>query len=160
MMFFLWGVFRGKRVNCLQEVSGSSKKFSGAQDLPTAIMSLPENICSVVQIDNTVPTCNRSSDVASDARFLIDLPCLSSTETINGGTKVISHLQKDICSKLTMEQPEYRLDFNSLPPIPKSPMHSWPEIRSTSTSLVMLISFTFAQVSKPKYLHLFSVYVG
>lgn len=115
MMFFLWGVFRGKRTNCLQEVSGSSKKLSDAQNMPTAIMSVPENICSLAQIDKNVSAYARYSDVASDTRFSIDLPRLSSTETINGNTKVMSHLQNGILPTLTSKQPEHRLDFSSSP---------------------------------------------
>lgn len=136
-MFFLWGVFRGKRVNCLQQVPGSPKKFSSPQDFPTAIMSLSENICSPVPIDSAEPKCNRACNVASDAHASIDLPW-SSTETINGDsdTKVVSLPQNGKCAKLTVERPENRLDCNLLPNFQTSSQHS----RSTTSSLVMLIS--------------------
>lgn len=46
MLFFLWGVFRGKKANCLQDLPESLKQFYAPRDIPPPIMSLPDNRCS------------------------------------------------------------------------------------------------------------------
>ncbi|KAL7003832.1 hypothetical protein U1Q18_004975, partial [Sarracenia purpurea var. burkii] len=66
MLYFLWGVFRGKTVNCLQDVSVSP------------------SICSLRPIYGDLPTCSKACNVAlgSEHPASMDSPCLSS-ETIN-----------------------------------------------------------------------------
>ncbi|GMP70925.1 hypothetical protein CsSME_00029550 [Camellia sinensis var. sinensis] len=85
MLFFLWGVFRGKKVNYLQNVSGSPKKYFIHRDMPTAIMSPPENTGLLGPIDGNLPMFSKACNVALSSKCpaLMESPCLSS-DTING----------------------------------------------------------------------------
>ncbi|KAL0403358.1 UNVERIFIED_CONTAM: hypothetical protein Sradi_1976600 [Sesamum radiatum] len=47
MLFFLWGVFRGKKESCLQKMPESLNQCCAPRDIPPPIMSLPENRCSL-----------------------------------------------------------------------------------------------------------------
>ncbi|GER50508.1 RING/FYVE/PHD zinc finger-related protein [Striga asiatica] len=47
MLYFLWGVFRGKKESCLRQMPKSPNQFSAPRNIPTPIMSLPENRCSL-----------------------------------------------------------------------------------------------------------------
>lgn len=125
MMFFLWGVFKEKRVDCQQQGNGSWMKVS-SQDIPKAIMSLPESILSLVPIDKELVS---HMDVVSDAPA--DLPHLLTTGT-SCGTDSLPAFQKVTCSNLTVEQPEYILEGNLLSSIPKCLPQSWPAVRSTA----------------------------
>ncbi|CAA0817153.1 RING/FYVE/PHD zinc finger superfamily protein [Striga hermonthica] len=49
MLFFLWGVFRGKD-SCLQLMPVSPNQFCTPQSIPPPIMSLPESRCSFIPI--------------------------------------------------------------------------------------------------------------
>ncbi|CAI9755296.1 unnamed protein product [Fraxinus pennsylvanica] len=53
MLFFLWGVFRGKKENG-SHLPGSSRQFCTPPDIPPAIMPLPENRCSLGPIAKDV----------------------------------------------------------------------------------------------------------
>ncbi|KAL8148550.1 hypothetical protein AgCh_005788 [Apium graveolens] len=126
MMFFLWGVFKEKRVDCQQQRNGPWFKVSNPQDIPKAIMSSPESILSIVPIDKEELVSHM--DVVSDA--LANLPCLLTAGT-NCGTDSLPASQKFTCSNLTVEQPEYKLEGNLLSSIPKCLSQSCPEVRST-----------------------------
>ncbi|KAK1392085.1 PHD-type domain-containing protein [Heracleum sosnowskyi] len=60
MMFFLWGVFRGKRNSCSKQVLGSPKKIASSRDLSIASMSSTENISSLLSVEKDLPTCNKA----------------------------------------------------------------------------------------------------
>ncbi|KAL6501029.1 hypothetical protein OROHE_025226 [Orobanche hederae] len=47
MLFFLWGVFRGKKESCLQSMPESLNQFRAPRSIPPPIMSLPEIRCSL-----------------------------------------------------------------------------------------------------------------
>ncbi|GFQ03472.1 tyrosine-protein kinase baz1b [Phtheirospermum japonicum] len=48
MLFFLWGVFRGKKESCLQQqMPQSLNQICVPRNIPSPIMSLPENRCSL-----------------------------------------------------------------------------------------------------------------
>ncbi|XP_051132998.1 uncharacterized protein LOC127252732 [Andrographis paniculata] len=55
MLFFLWGVFRGKKANCLQHMPESLKQIGAPQDIPPPVMSLPDNRCSQRPITEELP---------------------------------------------------------------------------------------------------------
>lgn len=125
MMFFLWGVFKGKTVDCQRQVTGPWMKVSGP-DLPTAIMSSPENIISHVPIDKEELVSHM--DVVSDSLAHL-LPLLPAKTCC--GTNPSPAFPKVTCPNLIVEQPEYILEWNLLPSNPKCPPQSWPEVRST-----------------------------
>ncbi|CAK9166009.1 unnamed protein product [Ilex paraguariensis] len=136
MLFFLWGVFRGKRASCLQHMPGSTEQFSCPQDISMATISLPENTCSLGPIDNSSSACDGACnvDVASEAHASIALPCLS--EGINGDcdTKVSSLVTKDECIQIVVEQQEFRLDSDPLSTIQSSSAHLCPGLGSICIS--------------------------
>lgn len=55
MLFFLWGVFRTKRLHG----PDSSKNLN----IPTAVMTLSENLCSPKRIDEESSACGRNSNL-------------------------------------------------------------------------------------------------
>ncbi|KAK1399336.1 hypothetical protein POM88_009199 [Heracleum sosnowskyi] len=129
MMFFLWGVFKEKRVACQQQGNGSWMKVSSPHDIPKAIMSSPESILSLVPIDKEELVSHM--EVVSDA--LANLPHLLTAGT-SCETDSLPAFQKVTCSNLTVEQPEHILECNSLSSIPKCLSQSWPEVGSTPGS--------------------------
>lgn len=149
MMFFLWGVFKGRRLNCSEQTSGSSKvvcipslnTVPEDDDIPSIAMTSSENTCSPERMAKDVNTCDRSCDVdlSSMAPALVDIPFVSSSETVNGNhnTKTPSCDDKCLGSQEKMEQQETKLDVHFLSRIPTGSSQLCPEVRCTSTSLVM-----------------------
>lgn len=95
MLFFLWGVFRGKKENC-SHLPESSKQFSTPPDIPPAIMSLTENGCSLGPIAKDVSACDdvvQTPEVSASGK----LWSLLSSKVVNGDcdTKVRSVDQLD-----------------------------------------------------------------
>ncbi|XP_059625095.1 protein PARALOG OF AIPP2-like isoform X2 [Cornus florida] len=115
-MFFLWGVFRAKRVNCSQRVPGSPNKFFIPRDVPSAIMSLPDNICSLGPIDKKFSAHEKSCDVAlaSKAPASRELSCLSSETNGDCVIEVSSFNLKGQCAQANVGQQDCRLDSASL----------------------------------------------
>ncbi|MCD7455745.1 hypothetical protein HAX54_029422 [Datura stramonium] len=61
MMFFLWGVFRVKKVSCMQHMQATGKSSLVPQDIPKSVMPFPESIRSLGPIEN-VSSGNVSMD--------------------------------------------------------------------------------------------------
>lgn len=141
MLFFLWGVFRARRVNCLDHIPNSSKKLdiptSNAvtlgNDIPSAVMSYSENLCSLRHIDES-SECDRIHNAVllesnSPASF-------KSPETINGdlNSKVSSLEPLFSGFQAKSEHQDGRLDSHSLARIPRSSAQLCPELGYTHTS--------------------------
>lgn len=130
MMFFLWGVFKGRRLNCLEQTSGPSKvvcipslnMVPEDDDIPSTAMTSSENICSPEGMAKDVSTCDRSCnvDLSSTAPALVDLPFPTSSETVNGDhdTKLPSHDDKCLGRQAKLEQQETKLDVHFLSSTP------------------------------------------
>ncbi|KAK4403774.1 hypothetical protein Sango_0746000 [Sesamum angolense] len=67
MLFFLWGVFRGKKESCLQMMPESLNQCCAPRDIPPPIMSLPENRCSLGPITEDLL-------VSEDAAPVLEVP--------------------------------------------------------------------------------------
>ncbi|KAL0452282.1 UNVERIFIED_CONTAM: hypothetical protein Slati_1206300 [Sesamum latifolium] len=67
MLFFLWGVFRGKKESCLQKMPESLNQCCAPRDIPPPIMSLPENRCSLGPITEDLL-------VSEDAAPVLEVP--------------------------------------------------------------------------------------
>ncbi|XP_011084637.1 uncharacterized protein LOC105166844 [Sesamum indicum] len=67
MLFFLWGVFRGKKESCLQKMPESLNQCCAPRDIPPPIMSLPENRCSLGPITEDLLA-------SEDASPVLDMP--------------------------------------------------------------------------------------
>lgn len=116
-LYFLWGVFRGKKAHSLQDLSGSSMKYSSPRDLNTATISLPESICPI------------------DGPALMESPILSAQTMKEGFDINASSLdRKGECARVNAGL-DYRLDATSLPRMQSTNAVSLQETRCTSTPL-------------------------
>ncbi|KAF1001935.1 ASI1-immunoprecipitated protein 2-like isoform X2 [Apium graveolens] len=151
MMFFLWGVFRGKRNNCSKQVLGSPKKVASSRDLSIASMSSTENISSLLSVEKDLPTCNTAQKVASDDNSMINLQCLPATKTKNGDSdsKAVSDFQQNDCANSTKEQGS-ELDCKSLPTNQMEPSQAWQDTKSRSTFLEGPVDQDCKVVKEPK----------
>ncbi|KAK4436126.1 hypothetical protein Salat_0776300 [Sesamum alatum] len=75
MLFFLWGVFRGKKDSCLQKMPESVNQCSAPLDIPPPIMSLPENRCSLGPITDDVL-------VSEDAAPVLEVPASEELQSL------------------------------------------------------------------------------
>ncbi|XP_062147410.1 ASI1-immunoprecipitated protein 2 isoform X4 [Alnus glutinosa] len=137
MLFFLWGVFRGKRVNCID----SSKKLHIPslnvvpldKDIPPAVMTLSENLCSPRRIDEELPTCDRActmvltSNVPNQMHVTVSGGCDSNKTSLE---QTSSGYQEDL------EQQDSRLDSKSISKIGTSTAQVSQAMRRGSSSLV------------------------
>uniref|UniRef100_A0A5B7AJ90 PHD-type domain-containing protein n=1 Tax=Davidia involucrata TaxID=16924 RepID=A0A5B7AJ90_DAVIN len=137
MLLFLWGVFRGKRMNCSQPVSGSPKDICLPRDIPTAIMSLPENICSVEPVDMDFSARDRSCNVAlaSEVPAAMEIPCLPSEINGDCDIKVSSLDSESHFGQANVGWQDCRLDSTSLSRIQKSSGKLCPGMGCSSTPL-------------------------
>ncbi|XP_057970025.1 uncharacterized protein LOC131159286 isoform X2 [Malania oleifera] len=148
MLFFLWGVFRGRRVKCLDHTSGSLNKLHipslnavpHDKDPPTAVMSISENLCTVGRLDKDSSELERSGSVSKSSFNPVagvKLPILSSSEKINGDCDIkisdIDHIHVDL--EENARQPYCELNSHSLSKSPTGSAQTCPEIRCTSAPL-------------------------
>ncbi|XP_059667443.1 protein PARALOG OF AIPP2-like [Cornus florida] len=135
MLFFLWGVFRGKR-NCSQHVTGSLKEFCFPRENPNPIISLADNI-SLGDADKDLPVHDRFFNVAlaTEAPVSRKLPCLSSETDGDCVIKVSSLDPKGQCVQTNLLQQDCRLNSSCLSRTQTSSELSWPGMRCTSTTL-------------------------
>ncbi|XP_058778455.1 uncharacterized protein LOC131652572 isoform X2 [Vicia villosa] len=132
MLFFLWGVFRGRRTNH----SGSAKKICipSLNALPveenssTADVTLSEHFLSKGVNEKSI-----SSDKACNA-----LPSFTSIDqypfTVSRNTDINSQTQ--LCSQqVSSEKPDGRIDSNASSRVPKSCNHLCQPTKSTGSSL-------------------------
>lgn len=137
MMFFLWGVLRGKRNSC-SKVLGSPKKLASSRDLSVASMSSTENISSLLSVEKDLPTCNKAQKVVSDDNSLINLQCLPATKTKNGDSdsKAASDFRQNDCANSTKEHGS-GLNCKSVPTNQMKPPQAWQDAKSGTTLLVI-----------------------
>ena len=147
MLYFLWGVFRGKKMNWLQDPSGTPKKYCMPGDLPTTIISLPETMRSPGPTEGDLSTCSKAYYVAlgSECPTSVESPCLSS-EIINEDcdTSKSSLDPKGQCTQANARQLDCNLDATPLPSIQRTSAVSFQETRCTCAPLVMLYFFYMA----------------
>ncbi|KAI3471318.1 hypothetical protein Pfo_027981 [Paulownia fortunei] len=122
MLFFLWGVFRGKKESYLQHMPESINQFCAPRDIPPPIMSLPENICSLRPISEDL-------HVSEDAAPVLEVPAseelrrLLSSRVVNRdcGTKVSS-----------LDRLDHSLNSSSSPAVRSDTAKHCQEMRGTS----------------------------
>ncbi|XP_042486315.1 uncharacterized protein LOC122066561 isoform X3 [Macadamia integrifolia] len=106
MLFFLWGVFKGKRVSCLKRLPGCEKKLSQAssdvvpvdQDSSDHIMPISQINCLSGQMDEFLSSHNRSSG-AQEAKSTLSLELPFSGVDLNCEAKVCSPEQESLVLK-------------------------------------------------------------
>lgn len=73
MLFYLWGVLRGKKESCLQQMPESVNQYCAPQDIPQPIMSLPENRCSLRPI---------TENTSEEANPVVEVPASEETRSL------------------------------------------------------------------------------
>lgn len=131
MLFFLWGVFRGKKESSLQQMPES---VIAPRDIPPPIMSLPDNRCSLRPI-----TENASQDVHSG----IEVPA---SEELQGLPRVVKRDFGIYVSPL--DQLSHGLNSSSSSAVQSDDAKQCGEVRSTYQVLVhsicVCIKFPFS----------------
>lgn len=148
MLFFLWGVFRGRRVNH----SDSAKKICIPsmdvvpikKEFPTAIMTVSETHCSPTRMD--------------EESFAFDRTCniVSPSNSLNQGHVTVSrnfevketHLdQTHLVPGVNLEEQDNIFHTNPTSRIPSSSAQFCEEMKLAGSSLVMFISL-YAKFNK------------
>ncbi|KAF8379092.1 hypothetical protein HHK36_028521 [Tetracentron sinense] len=147
MLFFLWGVFIERKINCSEQVSGSPKKPSMHslnvvpldQDLPTRVMSVSRKICKPRHMDKDLSASNKSCIVrqSSNSTASVELPLLSSSGIMdrNCDTKVSPLEAKCLDLQKEYYQQARGLDTYPLSRILTSDGQLCTEIKFANTSL-------------------------
>lgn len=137
MLFFLWGVFRGRRINH----SDSAKKISipSLNVMPVeekssaAVLTMPETHCS--------PQCKdeESSDCDKACNALLPSTSIDQHQT-TGSRNVDVNDQTHLGSQVSLEKLDSRIDSKSTSRVPTSSTLLCQEMNSTGSSLVMFLS--------------------
>lgn len=134
MLFFLWGVFRGRKINH----SDSAKKICipsidlmpVKKDFPTAVMTLSETHCSSMRMDEESTACDRTCSMVLPSTSLDQGHV---TVSKNSDVKETYLDQTHLASEVNLDgQDSSRLDAKLTSRIPASGA-------STGSSLVMFI---------------------
>lgn len=142
MLFFLWGVFRGRRINH----SNSAKKIQipslnvmpNEKDFPTAVMTLSETRCSPTRMDEESIACGKAcsgllpSTSIDQGRIMVSRN-FDIKETISDKTHLGSQINYET-------QDSTRVNTKSTSNIPTSSIQLSQEMNSTGSSLVMFLS--------------------
>ncbi|KAK9994121.1 hypothetical protein SO802_023824 [Lithocarpus litseifolius] len=136
MLFFLWGVFRGKRVSCID----SSKKLDipslnvlpPDKDIPSAVMTLSENLCSPRRIDEESAACVRSSNMVLTS----NVPDRTRVTVCGDSDNNITSFEHTCLGyQESLEQQDGRRDYKSISKIGTSSAQLSQEMRHSSLSL-------------------------
>nr|XP_023874432.1 uncharacterized protein LOC111986766 isoform X4 [Quercus suber] len=136
MLFFLWGVFRGKRVSCID----SSKKLNipslnvlpPDKDIPSAVMTLSENLCAPRHIEEESAACIRSGNVVLTSN-VPDQTCV--TVCGDSDNNIASFEHTCLGYQESLEQQDGRRDYKSISKIGTSSAQLSHEMRHSSLSL-------------------------
>ncbi|KAL6527040.1 hypothetical protein OROGR_016130 [Orobanche gracilis] len=106
MLFFLWGVFRGKKESCLQSMPESLNQFRAPCSIPPPIMSLPENRCSLRPIAEDLHGREDTAPVptSEELRRLLS----SRAGNTESGTKFLNRLDPRLISVQSDSANEYQ----------------------------------------------------
>ncbi|PIN00364.1 hypothetical protein CDL12_27130 [Handroanthus impetiginosus] len=101
-LFFLWGVFRGKKESSLQHMPESLNQFTAPLDIPPPIMSLSENRCSPRPIGEDL-------SVNEDASPVVEAPASKAVQNL-----LSSRANGDcVVNESSLDELECRLSSNS-----------------------------------------------
>jgi hypothetical protein len=141
MLFFLWGIFRGRRINhsdSAKDIALPSLNVAvpNEKDFPTAVMTLSDTRCSPVRIDEESIACG---DVFSelpatsvDQGHIMLSRDFDIKETISDQTHLGSQVNFDWQDSRISAKSSSRISTNGIQPCP--------EMNSTGSSLVMSLS--------------------
>ncbi|KAG2701227.1 hypothetical protein I3760_06G034700 [Carya illinoinensis] len=140
MLFFLWGVFRGKRVDC----TDSTKKLHipslnvvpPDKDVPPAVVIMSEKLCSPRCMDEELPGCDRSYNMVITSNAPNQTIATVSGNYDNPVTSI-----EQVCSRYqeNSEHHDSKLDSKSISKIGASGVQLGPEMSHSSGSSKELI---------------------
>ncbi|KAJ4958790.1 hypothetical protein NE237_025901 [Protea cynaroides] len=121
MLFFFWGVFRGKRVNCLERILGCEKKLYQAssnavtfdQDSSDNVMPVSLINCSSNQMDEDLSSFNGSSGAQQAAKSTVSSELPFSVVDLNCEAKESSPDQESLDFKSNFD--EHDCGLNTFP---------------------------------------------
>lgn len=141
MLFFLWGVFRGKRVDYAELTKKlpipSLNVVPLDKDVPPAVVTMSEKLCSPRCIDEELPGCDRYCNMVITSNAPNQMRATESGNYDNCVTPI-----EQVCSgyQENLGQRDKRLDSKSISKIGASSVQLGPEMRRSSGSSVTLIS--------------------
>ncbi|XP_043694690.1 uncharacterized protein LOC122645453 isoform X2 [Telopea speciosissima] len=155
MLFFLWGVFRGKRVNCLECLPGCEKKLSQAnsnvvpldQDSSDHVMPVSQINCSSGQMDEFLSSCKRSSGTQEAVKSTVSLELPFSGVDLNCEANVSSPAPESLVFKKDFDEHDSGLSTTPLSRIQSDVQCT--AVKSNGLLLVELIDLE----SKPEVEH-------
>ncbi|XP_052305529.1 uncharacterized protein LOC7491074 isoform X5 [Populus trichocarpa] len=131
MLYFLWGVFRGRRSDCSDSfkklVMPSLNGVPRDKDIPAAVMTSSENLCVPECIVKNTSACD--SPCSSDVHLAANAPEKPSV-SLNGNSD-----DKVFNSQTNLEKQDGKVDSRSLTKIRGSSTPWCPEARCSSPSL-------------------------
>ncbi|XP_020214859.1 uncharacterized protein LOC109798859 isoform X2 [Cajanus cajan] len=121
MLFFLWGIFRGRRINNSDSAKNicipSLNVMPNEKDFPTAVMTLSETRCSLKRMDED------SIDQGHN------------TISRNFDSKETIFDQAHLGLQVNLERQDSRINIKSTPGIPTTGTHSCQEMNPAGSSL-------------------------
>lgn len=135
MLFFLWGVYRGRRINPLDSAEKicipSLNAVPVEEDSSIAVVTLSEMHCSPKRMDEVSIACDKAC-----SEFLPSIDqgqiAVSRNFDINDPTHVDS--------QGNLEKQDSRIDSNSTSRVPTSSTLLFQEMKTTGSSLVMILA--------------------
>lgn len=147
MLFFLWGVFWGRRSNSSDSLKKSVVPSLNVvpldKEIPSAVISLSENLGLPESIDRETSAFDSSCDVA----IALNAPAKPYI-SFNGDFD-----NKAFSLQTNSEKQDSRLDSKSLPKIATSSVLLCPEIRCASPSLVMFFALCMYSLRNNSHVH-------
>ncbi|KAJ1415165.1 Zinc finger, PHD-type [Sesbania bispinosa] len=136
MLFFLWGIFRGRRINH----SDSEKKncipslnvIPNEKDFPTAVMTLSETLCSPKRMDEESIASGKACSAVNPSTSIDQGHIMVSR---NFDMKETIFDQTHLGSQVNLERQDSRIDTKSMSRIPTSSAQLCQEMNSTGSSL-------------------------
>jgi len=138
MLYFLWGVFRGRRSDCSDSfkklVMPSLNGVPRDKDIPAAVMTSSENLCVPECIVKNTSACDSPS--SSEVHLAANAPEKQSV-SLNGNSD-----DKVFNSQTNLEKQDGKVDSRLLTKIRGSSTPWCPEARCSSPSLVIFFPHT------------------
>ncbi|KAL9164222.1 hypothetical protein ABFS82_06G091100 [Erythranthe guttata] len=122
MLYFLWGVFRGKKESCLQQMPEPLDQFFASRDIPAPIMSLPENRCSIRPVAEDLHTSEDAAAPVLEVPASDELHRLLLSKAVN----------EDRGTILSFDQLDHKSNASSSPIVRSESAKQCQEMRASS----------------------------
>ncbi|EYU19754.1 hypothetical protein MIMGU_mgv1a000792mg [Erythranthe guttata] len=133
MLYFLWGVFRGKKESCLQQMPEPLDQFFASRDIPAPIMSLPENRCSIRPVAEDLHTSEDAAAPVLEVPASDELHRLLLSKAVN----------EDRGTILSFDQLDHKSNASSSPIVRSESAKQCQEMRASSQVCLFLSHILF-----------------